>query len=121
MEIFVGGPDGSGARALTHNGKANFAPYFLPDNRHVIYASNAEGGGRNFDLYLVDSEGPTDQAPVRVTHSPVFESFPMFSPDGRQLVFSSNRNAKKPGDTNLFIGQWIGDVAPPPAAAASPD
>ena len=121
MEIMVAAPDGSGARALTSNGHANFAPYFLPDNRRVILASNLEGGGRNFDLYLVDSEAGPDQVPVRVTHSPVFESFPMFSPDGRMLVFASNRNADKPGDTNLFIARWIEGGAPPPAAEASPD
>jgi Tol biopolymer transport system component len=31
----------------------------------------------------------------------------MFSPDGRQLVFASNRGAKKPGDTNLFVADWV--------------
>ena len=121
MELYVAKADGGGARPITANGKANFAPYFLPDNRHVIFASNLHGGGRNFDLYLVDSEGPTEAAPIRVTHSPVFEAFPMFSPDGRYIVFASNRNAKNEGDTNLFIAEWIWDAAPPPPAAAAPD
>jgi Tol biopolymer transport system component len=31
----------------------------------------------------------------------------MFSPDGRYLVFASNRNARRPGDTNLFIAEWL--------------
>jgi Tol biopolymer transport system component len=108
MELFVAKSDGSEARQLTHNGKANFAPYFLPDNRHVIFSSNMEGGGRNFDLFLLDTEAPEPAASIeRVTFSPVFESFPMFSPDGRQIVFASNRNAKVQGETNLFLATWI--------------
>jgi Tol biopolymer transport system component len=31
----------------------------------------------------------------------------MFSPDGKKLVFASNRNEKKPGETNLFVADWV--------------
>jgi hypothetical protein len=31
----------------------------------------------------------------------------MFSPDGRQLVWASNRYDAKPGETNLFIAEWV--------------
>ncbi len=109
MEIFVAKADGSEAKQVTHNGAANFAPYFLPDNRRVIFASNMrDPKGRNFDLYVVDPDARDPDATVeQITFSPVFEAFPMFSPDGRYLVFASNRNAKKPGDTNLFLAEWI--------------
>jgi len=30
----------------------------------------------------------------------------MFSPDGKRLVFASNRNARQPGETNVFIADW---------------
>ena len=43
----------------------------------------------------------------RVTTSPEFDGFPMFSPDGRQLVFASNRNAAQPGETNIFLADWV--------------
>jgi Tol biopolymer transport system component len=42
-----------------------------------------------------------------VTTSPEFDAFPMFSPDGKRLVFASNRNAAKPGETNIFIADWV--------------
>jgi Tol biopolymer transport system component len=109
MQIFVADADGTSARQITHNAAANFAPYFLPDNRRVLFSSNLENPrGRNFDLYLIDADAPDPEATLeRVTFSPVFDAFPMFSPDGRFLVFASNRNARKPGDTNLFIAEWL--------------
>jgi Tol biopolymer transport system component len=42
-----------------------------------------------------------------VTTSPEFDGFPMFSPDGGQLVFASNRNAARPGETNIFLADWV--------------
>jgi Tol biopolymer transport system component len=44
---------------------------------------------------------------VKITTSPEFDAFPMFSPDGKQLVWASNRNEAKPGETNLFIADWV--------------
>jgi TolB protein len=31
----------------------------------------------------------------------------MFSPDGKRLVCASNRDAKEPGETNVFVGEWV--------------
>jgi len=31
----------------------------------------------------------------------------MFSPDGRRLVWASNRHGKTPGETNIFIADWV--------------
>lgn len=116
LEIFVGGAEGQGARAITKNGKANFAPAFLHDSRRVIFASNldaspAPGRAPNFDLYLVDPDAPpnnTGMPPLeRVTFYDGFDSFPMFSPDGEHLVFASNRFGSTPGETNLFVARWI--------------
>jgi Tol biopolymer transport system component len=43
----------------------------------------------------------------RITYNPTFDGFPMFSPDGRKLVFASNRHDRVPGETNIFIADWV--------------
>ncbi len=97
--------DGSGKRQVTRNGKANFGPYFFPDGRRIIFASNMDDPrGRNFDLYMIKVDGSGLE---RITFNDTFDGFPMFSPDGKKLVFASNRNAAKQGDTNVFIADWV--------------
>lgn len=104
MELFVMNADGSGKRQITNNGAANFAPFFLPDNRRIIFASNmADPRGRNFDLYLINLDGTGLE---RVTYNESFDGFPMFTRDGTRLVFASNRNGRVRGETNIFLADW---------------
>lgn len=105
LEIWVMNADGSNKRQVTRNGKANFAPYFFPDGKRLIFASNfADPKGRDFDLYMINVDGT---GPERITYHDTFDGFPMFSPDGRKIVFASNRNAQNRGDTNIFIADWV--------------
>jgi TolB protein len=105
LELWVARADGSEPRQVTRLGAASFAPYFHPDGRRIIFASNQPNPrSRNFDLYLVNLDGSGLE---RVTTSPEFDAFPMFSPAGKRLVFASNRNAGKSGETNIFIADWV--------------
>jgi TolB protein len=105
LELWVADADGDNPRQVTRIGAASFAPYFHPDGRRIIFASNyPDPRSRNFDLYLVDLDGTGLE---RVTTSSEFDAFPMFSPDGRHLVFASNRHAREPGETNIFIAEWV--------------
>lgn len=105
LEIWVMKADGSNKRQITNNGKANFAPYFFPDGKRVIFASNvADPRGRDFDLYSVNIDG---KGLERITFNPTFDGFPMFSPDGKKIVFASNRKNKVETDTNVFIADWV--------------
>jgi Tol biopolymer transport system component len=105
LEIFVANADGSNVRQLTANGMANFAPFFHPSGDKVIFCSNlAAPGSRNFDLFLVDLNGENLE---RVTYFEDFDGFPMFSPDGTTLVFGSNRFNSRPGETNVFLADWV--------------
>ena len=105
LDIHVMNADGSDKRRLTDNAAANFAPYFFPTGDRIIFASNVHNpGGRNFDLYVINTDGTGLE---RITHHPDFDSFPMFNSDGTRLVWASNRDQSAPGETNIFIADWI--------------
>ncbi|MEW6060550.1 MAG: M28 family peptidase [Bacteroidota bacterium] len=107
MNLFVINTDGTGKRQLTNNGSANFAPYFTPDGKRIIFSSNLHNPkGFDFDLFLIDVDGRNLE---RVTYTNGFDGFPMFSPDGRQLVFASGRNAKSRREFNIFVADWVED------------
>src|SRR5262249_13286335 len=100
LEIYLMNADGSNLRQVTKIGHANFAPYFHPDGKRIIFASNNhDPKGRDFDLYMINVDGSSLE---RITWNDTFDSFPMFSPDGKKLVFASNRHSAKEGDTNIF-------------------
>jgi len=105
FEIFVMNADGSAKRQVTHFGAASFAPFFHPDGKRIIFASNRlDPKGRNFDLYLINEDGTGLE---QVTYDPQFDAFPMFSSDGKMLVWAANRNGKVRGETNIFIADWV--------------
>jgi Tol biopolymer transport system component len=115
LEIWVAQADGSEARQITYLDAASFAPYFFPSGERVIFSSNyGDPRGREFELWAVDTDG-TDLE--RITFSEQFDGFPIFSPDGRRLAFASNRNQERPGETNIFVADWVD--APPAAHAPS--
>jgi len=104
MEIFVCNVDGTGLKQVTNLGKANWAPFYTPDGKKIIFSSNHKGTrGFEFNLFMVNEDGTGLE---QITYDKVFDSFAMFSPDGKKLIFSSNRNNGGTRDTNLFVAEW---------------
>jgi Tol biopolymer transport system component len=107
FEVWVMNADGSNKRQVTKLNAASFAPFFTPDGKRIIFCTNyfaTDPKKRNFDLAVINVDGTGLE---RVTYHESFDGFPMFSPDGKKLVFASNRNDAKPGDTNVFIADWV--------------
>ena len=133
MDLYVANADGSDARQLTYLPGASFAPYFFPDGKRVIFASNyLDPKSAEFDLYSIDIDGSHLE---RITYAKSFDGFPVFSPDGKTLSFSSNRRdvvttdkgdvyriTNGPAgehDTNLYLAEWVETpegASPNPAA-----
>lgn len=104
MEIFTCNLDGSDLRQITKLGKANWAPYFHPDGKRILFSSNHHTQkGFPFNIFMIDVDGKNL---TQVTFDEAFDAFPMFSPDGKKLVFASNRNNGGGRDTNLFVTDW---------------
>lgn len=104
MELFIANADGSNRRKLTDLGAANWAPYFHPSGKKVIFSSNFRSKGIPFNLYMINTDGTGLE---QITFDKVFDSFPMFSYDGKKLAFCSNRNNGGTRDTNIFIADWL--------------
>src|SRR5437660_10944963 len=81
LEIFLMDADGGNPRQVTRNGSANFAPFFHPDGRRIIFSSNLTPSQTlprsTFNLYLINDDGSGLE---QVTSEGGFNSFPMFSP-----------------------------------------
>lgn len=105
LELFTANIDGSDRVQLTDNGAANFAPFYHPSGKKIIFSSNLDDPkGREFEIYMIDADGGNLE---RITYSPEFDGFPMFSYDGKNLVFASNRHNAAPHETNIFIADWV--------------
>lgn len=104
MELFMCNVDGSDMQQITKLGGANWAPYFHPSGKKILFASNHHSpSGRQFNIFSINVDGTNLQ---QVTFDDVFDSFPMFSPDGKHIVFSSNRHNGGTRDTNVFVAEW---------------
>ncbi|KAF0149550.1 MAG: WD40 domain-containing protein [Ignavibacteria bacterium] len=109
LDIFIADIDGNNVKQITNLPGANWAPFFHPSGKKVLFCSNHHSqkeGGRRFDIFMINVDGT---GLVQITNSGLFDAFPMFSFDGKKLVFCSNRRAdRKPTrDTNVFVADWI--------------
>jgi TolB protein len=108
MELFVMNADGTNQRQITNLGGANFAPFFTPDGRRIIFSSNHKTPrgpqAQNFELFLVNLDGSGLE---QITTHATFDGFPMFSPDFKKLVWASNRHSPQPNGTDIFVADWL--------------
>lgn len=114
MELFVVNVDGSNLKQITHLGGANWAPYYLTDNKRIVFSSNYEKTGSwfgGFALYIINDDGSGLE---RITFGDKhgFNSFPMMNHAGTKLVWGSNRNASSNYEMNLFLADWTDEGQP---------
>jgi len=107
FQVWVMDADGSNKHQVTHNEWANFAPFFHPDGKRILFCSNY--GSKNkrrpdFNIWMINEDGSGLE---QITFFKGFDGFPMFTHDGKKLVFASNRFNRNPRDTNVFIADWI--------------
>ena len=109
LNIFVADIDGKNVKQVTDLPGANWAPFFHPSDKKILFSSNhhsMDQGGRLFDIFMINIDGTGIE---QITHSGTFDAFPMFSFDGKKLVFASNRRADRQPtrDTNVFVADWV--------------
>jgi len=109
LNVFIADADGKNVEQITDLPGANWAPFFHPSGKKILFCSNYHSlnkGGRLFDIFMVDIDTKEIE---QITHSGTFDAFPMISPDGKKIAFASNRqvNGKPSHDTNIFVADWV--------------
>src|SRR5690606_16726227 len=58
MEIFICNADGSDLRQVTNLGKANWAPFYHPSGKKILFSSNHKGTrGFQFNIFMINEDG----------------------------------------------------------------
>lgn len=120
---------------LTDNGAVNWAPYWHPSGRYLVYASS-EIGHQNYEVFAVEideaslaaaaqtPEGQTANATsarrARVTFADGADVLPVFSDDGSLMMWTCQRGPLAPGETKPSSQVWVAEVVGAPAFGAVP-
>lgn len=109
---------------LTENEHVNWAPYWHPSGKFLVYASS-ESGHSNYEVFaiavdrdLMNAAGAGYYVKVpnlarhRITTAAGADLLPAFSADGKWMMWTSQRGAMIEGETKpssqLWIAEWTG-------------
>ena len=94
---------------LTDNVHVNWAPYWHPNGRYLVYATS-EMGHDNYEVFVIDADPGTESGTAkygtrrrRVTHAPKFDGLPVFNADGSLMMWTSQRGADRSSQV------WVAD------------
>jgi TolB protein len=93
---------------LTANEHVNWAPYFHPSGRFLVYTTS-EHGHTNYEVYAIefDPDKAMDELwKVRITHAEGFDGLPVFSPDGRTMIWCAQRGPVLEGEGRPSSQIW---------------
>lgn len=90
-------------RKVTDDANVNWGPYWLPDNRHILYASSKISHG-NYEIFLRDIDAPATSDATRITFDPGPDVLPVISPDGKWMMWASRRGADQ--TTQVYIARF---------------
>jgi TolB protein len=111
---------------LTDNEHVNWAPFWHPGGRHLVYATS-EISHRQYEVFIVDAdpgnlEGSTGTIKYgtrkrRVTHSEGFDGLPVFDSTGKIMMWTSQRGD---GTSQVWVADFVMDLDPVPAPRGYP-
>lgn len=98
---------------LTDNVHVNWAPYWHPNGRYLVYTSS-ELGHENYEVFVIDADagaqGGTTKYGTRrrqVTHAAKFDGLPVFDTAGARMMWTSQRSADQSSQV------WLADFVLP--------
>ncbi|MBX3385436.1 MAG: PD40 domain-containing protein [Phycisphaeraceae bacterium] len=99
-------------RALTDDEHVNWAPYWHPSGRFLVYGSSRVDH-RNYEIFAVelDWEKPVDQLRQRrITFMDGADVLPVFSGDGRWMMWTAQRGPMVEGESRPSSQVWVARV-----------
>jgi tricorn protease-like protein len=96
---------------LTDNVHVNWAPYWHPNGRYLIYTTS-ELGHENYEVFAIDADSGAESGTTkygtrrrRVTHAAKFDGLPVFNHDGSKMMWTSQRSAD--GTSQVWIADFV--------------
>lgn len=112
---------------LTDNPYVNWAPFWTPDGRFLVYAGS-EMGHRNYEVFIIDADAGdpgTNGRPAkygtrnrRITHAEGFDGLPAFNRDGSVMIWTSQRDESK--SSQLWAASFVFDTHAAPLTEPEP-
>mgnify|MGYP006290691589 CR=1 FL=1 len=110
---------------LTRNANVNWAPFWHPDGKHLVYTTS-EFGHENYEVFIMDADdgrstSADDQSNAtattrygtsrrRVTNATGFDGLPVFNGDGSIMMWTSQRGES--GTSQIWAAQFVMDLEP---------
>lgn len=108
---------------LTDNQHVNWAPYWHPNGRHLVYTTS-EMGHDNYEVFLIDADSGAESGTTkygtrrrRVTHADRFDGLPVFDAGGRRMMWTSQRGAD--GSSQVWVADFVLPLAHDDEVAAT--
>ncbi len=98
---------------LTDDQNVNWAPFWHPSGRYLIYASSRVSH-RNFEVFAIPAldehgEPVSGREPVRITQADGFDGLPVFNADGSLMMWTSQRGPTVEGEDHPSSQIWLAD------------
>lgn len=100
---------------ITDNEHVNWAPFWHPSGRFLVYASSAISH-RSYEVFIIDAD-PGMRGTVkygtnkrRVTFAEGFDGLPVFDSTGRTMMWTSQRS--ECGTSQLWVADFVMETAP---------
>jgi hypothetical protein len=105
---------------LTDNEHVNWAPYWHPSGKMLVYASS-EVSHMNYEVFAIETpergaedRGPGSYETRRITFADGFDGLPVFSNDGVHFMWTAQRGELHEGEDRPSSQIWIGRVGDMP-------
>ena len=93
---------------VTNNEHVNWAPYFHPSGRFMVYTTS-ELGHANYEVFAIEfnPDKPMDKLwKRRITHAEGFDGLPVFSRDGKWMIWCAQRGGLATGEERPSSQIW---------------